>query len=184
MIGRWTGAVEAFTDKMDLQKILRFIAPYLAFGVFFLYKFALQSIFQPMNPIITQFTGINENTKGGCIGQAQARLSQAVISKDIIIDTGISKFSFKLSDSLGNPNPQVCSVTPKEADINVYKDDNLIGNGRYALFPLNYNFKDPPFEIKVNLWSLDDTYTHTIGIGIKLKEKTPLTIGQALMEQS
>jgi len=34
MIGRWTGAVEAFTDKMDLQKVLRFIAPYLAFGVF------------------------------------------------------------------------------------------------------------------------------------------------------
>ena len=34
MIGRWTGAVEAFTDKMNLQKILRFIAPYLAFGVF------------------------------------------------------------------------------------------------------------------------------------------------------
>jgi MFS transporter, FHS family, L-fucose permease len=36
MIGRWTGAVEAFTDKMDLQKILRFIAPYLAFGIFLL----------------------------------------------------------------------------------------------------------------------------------------------------
>lgn len=36
MIGRWTGAVEAFTDKMDLQKILRFMAPYLAFGVFLL----------------------------------------------------------------------------------------------------------------------------------------------------
>ena len=36
MIGRWTGAVEAFTDKIDLQKILRFIAPYLAFGVFLL----------------------------------------------------------------------------------------------------------------------------------------------------
>lgn len=34
MIGRWTGAVEAFTDSMNLQKILRFIAPYLAFGVF------------------------------------------------------------------------------------------------------------------------------------------------------
>jgi FHS family L-fucose permease-like MFS transporter len=34
MIGRWTGAVEAFTDQMNLQKILRFIAPYLAFGVF------------------------------------------------------------------------------------------------------------------------------------------------------
>lgn len=34
MIGRWTGAVEAFTDNMNLQKILRFIAPYLAFGVF------------------------------------------------------------------------------------------------------------------------------------------------------
>lgn len=34
MIGRWTGAVEAFTENMNLQKILRFVAPYLAFGVF------------------------------------------------------------------------------------------------------------------------------------------------------
>lgn len=34
MIGRWTGAVEAFTDNMSTQKILRFLAPYLAFGVF------------------------------------------------------------------------------------------------------------------------------------------------------
>lgn len=34
MIGRWTGAVEAFTEKASLQKVLRFIAPYLAFGVF------------------------------------------------------------------------------------------------------------------------------------------------------
>jgi FHS family L-fucose permease-like MFS transporter len=36
MIGRWTGAVQAFTDSMTWQKILRFIAPYLAFGVFLL----------------------------------------------------------------------------------------------------------------------------------------------------
>ena len=34
MIGRWTGAVEAFTDNMSTQKILRFIAPYIAFSVF------------------------------------------------------------------------------------------------------------------------------------------------------
>jgi FHS family L-fucose permease-like MFS transporter len=34
MIGRWTGAVEAFTDNMSTQKILRFVAPYIAFGVF------------------------------------------------------------------------------------------------------------------------------------------------------
>ncbi|MEN9909214.1 MAG: hypothetical protein RLZZ540_2363 [Bacteroidota bacterium] len=34
MIGRWTGAVEAFTDVVSIQKMLRFIAPYLAFGVF------------------------------------------------------------------------------------------------------------------------------------------------------
>jgi FHS family L-fucose permease-like MFS transporter len=34
MIGRWTGAIEAFTDKISLQQILRFVAPYLAFGVF------------------------------------------------------------------------------------------------------------------------------------------------------
>jgi FHS family L-fucose permease-like MFS transporter len=36
MIGRWTGAVEAFTDNMSTQKIVRFIAPYIAFGVFLL----------------------------------------------------------------------------------------------------------------------------------------------------
>ncbi|RZJ92439.1 MAG: MFS transporter [Chryseobacterium sp.] len=34
MIGRWTGAVEAFTDNVSTQKILRFIAPYLAFAIF------------------------------------------------------------------------------------------------------------------------------------------------------
>jgi len=34
MIGRWTGAVEAFTTDVQLQKILRFVAPYLAFIVF------------------------------------------------------------------------------------------------------------------------------------------------------
>lgn len=34
MIGRWTGAVEAFTDNVAKQKILRFVAPYLAFAVF------------------------------------------------------------------------------------------------------------------------------------------------------
>ena len=34
MIGRWTGAVEAFSSDFNLQKILKFVAPYLAFGVF------------------------------------------------------------------------------------------------------------------------------------------------------
>ncbi|WAC40366.1 sugar MFS transporter [Pedobacter sp. SL55] len=34
MIGRWTGAVEAFTDNVKSQKVLRFVAPYLAFGIF------------------------------------------------------------------------------------------------------------------------------------------------------
>lgn len=36
MIGRWTGAVEAFDFKAGTKKILRFLAPYLAFGVFLL----------------------------------------------------------------------------------------------------------------------------------------------------
>ncbi|PZR11266.1 MAG: MFS transporter, partial [Flavobacterium psychrophilum] len=34
MIGRWGGAVEAFTDNVSLQKVFKFVAPYLAFGVF------------------------------------------------------------------------------------------------------------------------------------------------------
>ena len=36
MIGRWTGAVEAFDITAGAKKILRFVAPYLAFGVFLL----------------------------------------------------------------------------------------------------------------------------------------------------
>ena len=34
MIGRWTGAAEALSTKITTQKLLKFIAPYLAFGVF------------------------------------------------------------------------------------------------------------------------------------------------------
>ena len=34
MIGRWTGAVDAFDITAGFKKILRFLAPYLAFGVF------------------------------------------------------------------------------------------------------------------------------------------------------
>lgn len=36
MIGRWTGAVEAFSVTASAQKMLKFLAPYLAFGVFLL----------------------------------------------------------------------------------------------------------------------------------------------------
>lgn len=34
MIGRWTGAVGAFTDNIKYQNILKFILPYVAFGIF------------------------------------------------------------------------------------------------------------------------------------------------------
>ena len=34
MIGRWTGAVEAFNPSQSIQKIMKFLAPYIAFGVF------------------------------------------------------------------------------------------------------------------------------------------------------
>jgi MFS transporter, FHS family, L-fucose permease len=36
MIGRWTGAVEALSHKLNVQKILKFILPYLAFAIFLL----------------------------------------------------------------------------------------------------------------------------------------------------
>ena len=36
MIGRWTGAVDAFDFSAGFKKILRFLAPYLAFAVFLL----------------------------------------------------------------------------------------------------------------------------------------------------
>ncbi len=34
MIGRWTGAVEVFTDNKGIQRILKFVLPYAAFAVF------------------------------------------------------------------------------------------------------------------------------------------------------
>ncbi|MDG4949950.1 sugar MFS transporter [Weeksellaceae bacterium KMM 9724] len=34
MIGRWSGAIEAFNPKKDMLQFLKFLAPYLAFGVF------------------------------------------------------------------------------------------------------------------------------------------------------
>jgi len=34
MIGRWTGAVEVFTDDLNFLKILRFVTPYFAFSIF------------------------------------------------------------------------------------------------------------------------------------------------------
>ncbi len=47
MIGRWTGAVEAFTSNISLQKTLRFVAPYLAFGVFLLVNAIAKHDLQP-----------------------------------------------------------------------------------------------------------------------------------------
>jgi FHS family L-fucose permease-like MFS transporter len=34
MIGRWTSAADAFTNDNTMQKVLRFVMPYLAFGLF------------------------------------------------------------------------------------------------------------------------------------------------------
>lgn len=39
MIGRWGGAVEAFTNSRSSQMIFKFVAPYLAFGVFLLVNY-------------------------------------------------------------------------------------------------------------------------------------------------
>ena len=47
MIGRWTGAVEAFTDNLQWRKILKFVAPYLAFGVFLFASYLSGKELQP-----------------------------------------------------------------------------------------------------------------------------------------
>lgn len=47
MIGRWTGAVEAFDFGAGVKKILRFLAPYLAFGVFLLVNAIAQHDLKP-----------------------------------------------------------------------------------------------------------------------------------------
>ena len=47
MIGRWTGAVEAFDAGAGFKKNMRFIAPYLAFAVFLLVNFIAQHDLKP-----------------------------------------------------------------------------------------------------------------------------------------
>ncbi|MBK9284401.1 MAG: MFS transporter [Sphingobacteriaceae bacterium] len=47
MIGRWTGAVQAFGFSLSTQKIMRFVLPYLAFGVFLLANFIAGKNLQP-----------------------------------------------------------------------------------------------------------------------------------------
>lgn len=47
MIGRWTGAVEAFDVNAGMQKILRFVAPYLAFAVFLFVNAVAQHDLKP-----------------------------------------------------------------------------------------------------------------------------------------
>lgn len=47
MIGRWSGAVEAFTSDIKIQKLLKLIAPYLAFGVFLLANYIAKKDLAP-----------------------------------------------------------------------------------------------------------------------------------------
>lgn len=47
MIGRWTGAVEALGLSQGLQKIMKLIMPYIAFGVFLLASFLAGKDLQP-----------------------------------------------------------------------------------------------------------------------------------------
>lgn len=47
MIGRWSGAVEAFNLKKSVEKYVKLIAPYLAFGVFLLVNYLGNHDLQP-----------------------------------------------------------------------------------------------------------------------------------------
>ncbi|MDK7375086.1 MFS transporter [Weeksella virosa] len=47
MIGRWSGAVEAFSLKKSVEKYIKLIAPYLAFGVFLLVNYIGNHDLQP-----------------------------------------------------------------------------------------------------------------------------------------
>jgi MFS transporter, FHS family, L-fucose permease len=47
MIGRWGGAVEAFTNNKSMQAVLKIVAPYLAFGVFLLVNYIANNDLRP-----------------------------------------------------------------------------------------------------------------------------------------
>jgi hypothetical protein len=61
------------------------------------------------------------------------------------------------------------------------KDASLYGDNRLYKVDLNLPLAEPPYEFVVRGWSDDDTYPHTISIGIMLIETSEKSILQLLL---
>lgn len=60
-------------------------------------------------------------------------------------------------------------------------DEALYGNDRLFKLDVNLPVKEPPFEFTVRAWSEDDTYPHTISVGVMLVEQNAVSMLQLLL---
>jgi hypothetical protein len=63
---------------------------------------------------------------------------------------------------------QLVPWTPGEA---------LHWDGYVFELPHDYLLSDPPFELRVKAWNLDDVYDHTIWVGVIMLEQAQLIVG-------
>jgi hypothetical protein len=57
----------------------------------------------------------------------------------------------------------------------------LFGDDRVFKLDINLPVKEPPFEFVIKGWSLDDTYPHTVTIGVMLVEENTVNMLQLLL---
>lgn len=55
-------------------------------------------------------------------------------------------------------------------------DGALYGDNRTFRLDVNLEVKNPPYEFQVKLWSDDDTYAHTVSIGIMVQTNNDASI--------
>jgi hypothetical protein len=59
---------------------------------------------------------------------------------------------------------------------------SLIGNGISIMCIKDYLIDQPPYELSVKAWSLDDTFDHTLLLDIMTDDKVGKTLPELLME--
>lgn len=63
------------------------------------------------------------------------------------------------------------------------QDTFLSGDNRVIHVPIELPLENPPYELRVTGYNLDDTYIHTIFVDVDVKENTAVTFESAVLTQ-
>lgn len=62
------------------------------------------------------------------------------------------------------------------------QDASLYGNDRIFHMTLDYQMTEEPYTLQIFAWNSDDTYDHTVSIGVQLSIIPDKTVLQTLLE--